>query len=1507
MTAPIFQSLLTLPAPPAPDPTAPSLCKSDLPLVLLPVRLETRFFEQAGGGAELRVRVYHDTIHLDSHESDLLNVEQTAGMANWDAEWRAGNDSVARTASLPTAWSRLADQFGAERAAFIVRVLTPTNQSARPASVTAAGTALSPAIVFPTVPIAPATADSWRAAPKARLLPDKWTAVAMSGATTIQVTGNAIPRPLNIGPDPQAMMPPTPPISPDQLAIDPGMKWMVDFTEAEAKGMGLRLTLPAAVVTAGIDRLMVFGVSNSLTGTDGAAQLAGLLDAHHFTDGLDFLRFGTPTNNTDDRRAPQLVDNPGHARSYSNEVGVDLSTLTPPTNAQRVGTALGIDTNAIPAVLGHVAQASDQHETNMHSMNAALWQVGWGYFLSNMIGFDGTGLTPQIVDWARDYFVTHVRAGGPFPVLRAGHQPYGVLPVTSLDLWKPRVSDESRDDWMRQLLIKLRDSVWRSRLPADTLRLGRRFSATTGPNPDADLADVMRTDGVSNGYSARTVFGGQYFQHLEAYLNQNVTGIVANAQAAWSGTLPQKLGFGWRPRVARAVGADLSWPVTAPLIQAGEVSPWKKLEPNYIADILAMKTSNLLAPLAPNDPAAPKSLLEALLRHAHGREVANATAKLAAASSSLDLGALLRDAELIDLVPDAPAPEPWRRQITRPASKNDPTTPINTFLDNLTQFNTQEVSSLGDFRSSLAWLQSLDSETLQYLMQGTLDLSSHRIDAWITSFATKRLAAMRGTTPAGVYVGGYGWVENLKPALANTAVPVTTLPAGESGPLVVATNDSGFIHAPSATHAAAAAVLRNAHLGPKGQPDGNSPFAIDLSSRRVREADRLLDGVRTGQPIGALLGYRIERALHDLGLDTAIPALRSIAPLTPAQSADANTPTDALAANNVVDGLTLAQKWSASQTEITTALTTAVGAALVGKAQNELNALTDLVDGLTDALTAEAAYQIARGNTSRAAATLSSIARGEAPPPELEVARTPRSGTPLTHRVMVLQTGTTNLSLPVWPAWNTATVSLAEPWVNSWSARLLGDPGKTRCTVERLDDTTGAVVETMTFPLKELLFQPIDIVFGVEASTKMSIAQPSGSLSYIEQAVLYQARRRTPGFASDAKLRLQHARPANLAAGEITLFDMLEQARAVRRTLAGARGVRPEDLSPTDRTAQGTVDLTEFEQRVIRAENSLNTAFKGLQTLMASKTPITAESIRVAMLKLGPFCGGAAVPMNSAGEDPATIAALTSQANALLRVAGAMDTAFFARRAMPVETDVNARITQLTDRIAGVFGQGFVMMPHITLVSTAAAELTSAFAGSKVALGGDALAANSWVTRYARVRDTISRFTSTLRGADVLGTGEKLNLSVAQLPFLSGERWVGLPPLAGASVVTGKISLVLQTYTTLNFAQVMGGLLIDEWTEVVPNASETTALTFQFDPPNAMAPQNVLVAVPPVAGVDWTADTLRRVLVETLDLAKIRAVDPEVLGETGQYLPGLYLAFNINNDAMSTDFAPLTA
>jgi hypothetical protein len=157
----------------------------------------------------------------------------------------------------------------------------------------------------------------------------------------------------------------------------------------------------------------------------------------------------------------------------------------------------------------------------------------------------------------------------------------------------------------------------------------------------------------------------------------------------------------------------------------------------------------------------------------------------------------------------------------------------------------------------------------------------------------------------------------------------------------------------------------------------------------------------------------------------------------------------------------------------------------------------------------------------------------------------------------------------------------------------------------------------------------------------------------------------------------------------------------------------------------------------------------------------------------------------------------------------------------------------------------------------------------------------------------------------VLGVGERLNLSVAQLPFVANERWVGLPPNAGMTLAAGKLSLVLQTTAPINPAQALTGLVIDEWTEIVPSANETTAIAFQFAPPDACAPQCLLLAVPPVPAADWTADTLRQVLDETRDLAKLRAVDAEMLGELAQYLPALALAFNAKDDAVSTDVAPL--
>ncbi len=57
-------------------------------------------------------------------------------------------------------------------------------------------------------------------------------------------------------------------------------------------------------------------------------------------------------------------------------------------------------------------------------------------------------------------------------------------------------------------------------------------------------------------------------------------------------------------------------------------------------------------------------------------------------------------------------------------------------------------------------------------------------------------------------------------------------------------------------------------------------LAINLSSRRVRRANELMQGVRNGQPIEVLLGIEFERGLHDATTRSANPiVLNDLKPL----------------------------------------------------------------------------------------------------------------------------------------------------------------------------------------------------------------------------------------------------------------------------------------------------------------------------------------------------------------------------------------------------------------------------------------------------------------------------------------------------------------------------------------------------------------------------------------------------------------------------------------------------
>src|SRR5262249_44316555 len=147
----------------------------------------------------------------------------------------------------------------------------------------------------------------------------------------------------------------------------------------------------------------------------------------------------------------------------------------------------------------------------------------------------------------------------------------------------------------------------------------------------------------------------------------------------------------------------------------------------------------------------------------------------------------------------------------------------------------------------------------------------------------------------------------------------------------------------------------------------------------------------------------------------------------------------------------------------------------------EVQALDNALDAVADLVLAESVHHVAQGDPVRAGATLESVAHGEAPPPRMDIAHTPRTGVGLSHRLGLLLDGRA-----AGTAWGPSTPRApAEPYLNAWLAGLLGPSAATAtCRVAYLDPTSGQPLlnsqnqpQRLDLTLAQLGVAPIDLVF----------------------------------------------------------------------------------------------------------------------------------------------------------------------------------------------------------------------------------------------------------------------------------------------------------------------------------------------------------------------------------------------------------------------------------------------
>lgn len=1295
------------------------------PIALLPVRLETRFAD----AATLQVRVYPDDVHVDAFDPRLTRAELQAARAYWRRPGEA-------------AWQQLLARVSPMRAAWAARATRPG--------------AAEPAL----------RRAGERRAPQITTLPTQWRCLGLvGGELVVDRRGKEIPLPLPLG---------------VLLTTQDGGRarhadWLVDFPAAERVGMGITLKLPDGVDH--LDELFVIGVQRSAA-ADASQRLRDTLRAHAFGAGLGFLAVGTSTNNTPESRSAWS------SRPTPSAPAPRGPGLVPATDAARLASALGLPQ------AGFLAECQGAGGATEPAI-AAMTLLTWGALGRGIVdGANGGDLVTQenlpldTAPWrnVRDHLVDNVRSRGPLPTIRVGRQPYGILPATSLDEWDARLP-QGPTTLIAPWLLRLRHH-WRAALAPGWIP-----RVTDGVPADRVAVDVLARLPTAADLVVRRLVSPRAAQLKLGPRSSGpvlgVGGVPAGANLRW--TIPTELtsnlsfdGNDRRPDPALVTARLDPQPEAFRAVLSASRELWD--------DAAAVARGRLSArdyerrwplPLTTHrgDPPARRTTLQVLDREQNPGLVPTlldpqnwsgwSFAELGEDDplrAGLDLPGIVDSVVTLELDPNAGGDAQLRAQMRRTARR--------------------AAAQAGPVIAAIAALEALPPQRLLPLAFEVLDVYSHRLDAWITSLATRRLLGMRSTREATASrVGGYGWVENLRPARETADV-------------------DGYVHAPSLHHAATAAVLRSGFRA----HDGDATLAVNLSSRRARIARWVLGGVRRGQELGALLGYRFERSLHDQGLDRLIDDLRRSYPaqVSPEPADSAAQPelwkrsAEAIGARNVVDGIALARDARRAKVRFPAAT-------------RALEELAEALDAVGDLLLAESVHQLVGGNAMRAGLSADALGRGEDVPDRFDVLRTPHRGRAVTHRA-----GTLLPAEPARPAgWASDALAALDPRVEAWAADALG--AAAGCRVSGVLVLADGSERPFDRGADELGFGALSTAFAVASADP---AQLDGRIAELERAPGATVRREGAGWRA-----------------------LRGSATRVRSLLAGAQPLLPAHLAAGEAATQIAPDYAELRTRLaafvatLPARRDTATAAGRLRELAATRAP----------------------------DEP------------------------WLRGLLPA--------------LAEVVGSNVPIAPLLSGVRPGPSPAAP-----------PALA--DWTRRCGAVRPVVRTWHELLllTGAR---SGRPCPLRATQSPTAgAADAWIG-GTFPATDQPPARQQLVFHTPVRLIGGRPMAGIVFDEWVELLPGSealaetkrgrdavpaeSELTGVSFHFDRPDAKAPQTILLAIPPDPQRGWTEDGLALVVRDTLELAKLRAVDLGDLPLLDDVLPGVRLNANSPIGALAMD------
>jgi hypothetical protein len=617
-----------------------------------------------------------------------------------------------------------------------------------------------------------------------------------------------------------------------------------------------------------------------------------------------------------------------------------------------------------------------------------------------------------------------------------------------------------------------------------------------------------------------------------------------------------------------------------------------------------------------------------LLKHSLMQAQADAATRLFVSNKIIDSKKVFYDAAFIHIEKDGEGKSKFEHLYSKNAAitGNTDTKIAEHIYTNTILRESAETIRLRETIDALKVLEKTPTARLERLLVEHLDCCNYRIDAWKTGLVNYKLSEQRANkndqqNGKGLYLGAYGWLIDVKPENKNL-VNVENLSQelkeifNKDNSTVLQTDNKnlGYIHAPSIDQAATAAILRNAYDSNKTSGTGN-PFAINLTSDRVRKAKSFLEGMRNGQSLGALLGYQFERGLHDqhnLGngeVDMFIYPIRKAFPLVAdslvTTKSDATDAIQTIEANNVIDGLKFIvdiQKKNVLTYPFgltTLPAQTPQNKKSIDAINVEVKNLIDTHDAIADLVLSEQVYQVVKGNFERASGNAEAFSKGSYPP-DIDIINTPRSGITLTQRVAIQFDAEASGAVSPNTIAMTAKAT-AEPSINKWLSNLLPNPQKVLCKV-----TYSSPVQALTpvFVSQENIgLQAIDLLYTFNLDTEQAMTELDDRVAnYIRYTVSNHPK---------TDITIQYTEEIDaLDKTKISFFELAALVKNLRKVIMGAKFLSPSviTLPTTGEQPVYVMNDAQLKARIVQLSTDIGSVKTSVENIVAATKSIASLS-----------------------------------------------------------------------------------------------------------------------------------------------------------------------------------------------------------------------------------------------------------------------------------------------------------